>query len=55
MTDASSSVYSMEELIRAIPQIHPLHVKRIAEMGPRGRSPGQSPQLSPSTFQEYAA
>ncbi|CAK7264926.1 hypothetical protein SEPCBS119000_001242 [Sporothrix epigloea] len=39
MTDASSSVYSMEELIKAIPQIHPLYVKRIAGMGSPGKSP----------------
>ncbi len=59
VTDASSSVYSMDELIRAIPHIHPLYVKRIAEMGSPGRSSGQStgpsPEISPTTLQEYTA
>ena len=55
MTDTSSSVYSMDELIRAIPQIHPLYVRRIAEMGSPGRSPAMSPQPSPNTLQEYTA
>ncbi|EPE07490.1 hypothetical protein F503_08141 [Ophiostoma piceae UAMH 11346] len=55
MTDASSSVYSMDELIRAMPHIHPLYVKRIAEMGSPSRTPGHSPEHSPSALQEYAA
>lgn len=55
MTDASSSIYSMDELIKAIPHIHPLYVKRIAEMGSPSRSPGLSPEQSPTTLHEYTA
>ncbi|ERS95012.1 hypothetical protein HMPREF1624_08501 [Sporothrix schenckii ATCC 58251] len=55
MTDASSSIYSMDDLIKAIPHIHPLYVKRIAEMGPPNRSPGLSPQHPSNTLQEYTA
>lgn len=55
MTDASSSAYSMDELIRAMPHIHPLYVKRIAKMGPPSRTSGHSPEHSPTALQEYAA
>lgn len=55
MTDASSSTYSMDELIKAIPHIHPLYVKRIAEMTSPNRSPGLSPEHPPSPLQEYTA
>ncbi|KAL1903681.1 hypothetical protein Sste5346_000310 [Sporothrix stenoceras] len=55
MTDASSSTYSMDELIKAIPHIHPLYVKRIAEMASPNRSPGLSPEHPPSPLLEYTA